>query len=426
MTFPSTSTTSSLPSTSTPFPATSRLQSFLHSSLTASPLSKPPPPSEKGPSSEPPPSLSLVLRYSPPPPLFRPPLPSPGPLPLPLLISRRLPRPPPLPATATPVRRRWTTARPVDPRTQRCATWTGKSNQHSPHCWTLPSQLPCPRSLLLPLEPLPPPLTSAASSSSTALPALTRLSSSAPISLSDFAFWTDGQVQLRDEISSLHHFGSRRRDEDDGVEEEVLKVSNRALQSLVNAAQDSGNVRHTLLVLSYHLRHLIEQQRKHEARIKFRQRQLQKAQLLLAASHTPGDLTAPLPPLNSSTLPLPTSSTSSPPTFPGEGHWLLCMMSNVRLILQTLLERLPCHHRELFFQHLRRRPTWPASNPPSPLGRRTTTTVDAPPCPTTPRRWCARAPCNDASLSPTAPHPSIWPSSSPVRVSPASPVDGPG
>ena len=171
------------------------------------------------------------------------------------------------------------------------------------------------------------------------------------------SYWTDGQVVLRAEIASLHDFGSRQRDDEDGVDDESVKLSNAQLQLLVNAAQDSGNVRHSLLVLSYHLRHLVEQQRKHEARIHFRQRQLHKAQLLQhVAAANPVDLTAPLPPLSNMPPPPPASSALSPPTFPSAGHWLLCLMSNVRLILQTLLERLPCQQRELFFVHLRRRP----------------------------------------------------------------------
>ena len=334
-----------LPFSKSALPASSQLSSFLHSSLSTSPAVKPPP--------SPKPYLSN--------------------LPPPLDLPAHLLSPPSLPASAS--FSRSSTAPP----SQSSSTTTGyrypypageaKRDSHHQPRRSSPDDVDClpesehsglPAVLDAPFPaPLPPtrPATSnllPPSTSAFSLPSLTRLCSSTPIALSDFSYWTDGQVALTAEIAALHSFGACHDSE--VSPDDAVRVSNGQLQLLVNSAPESSNLRHLLLVLSYHLRHLLEQQRKHEARQLYRQRQLAKLQRQQRSTFNPLDVAAPLPaPL---TLSLPTTSSTSalsPPSFPEAGHWLLCALSNVRLIVQTLLERLPCHHRELFFQHLRRR-----------------------------------------------------------------------
>ena len=263
-----------------------------------------------------------------------------------------------------------------------------------------PTALPATRS---PVAVRPSP---AKAASPFSLPSLTRLCSTEPIALSDIPYWTDGQVALHAEIAALHAFGSRGEDEDDG--EAAVKVSNAALQRLVNAAHGSGNVRRLLLVHCYHLRHLIEQQRKHEARHQYRQRQTLKRHHQQRAAISALGLAAPLPdalppPSPAKTLSA-TDTTSQPqstaPTFPGEGHWLLCLTSNIRLLVQTLLERLPCHHRELFFQHLRRRRDL-SSSPPAQSPRQSDYDALRSPLPDDAPLLSRSRSCNDA-VSPSA------------------------
>ena len=344
------------PTSKLALPTSSHLSSFLHSSLSMSPLAKPPP-SPKPYESNLPPPLALPT-----------PLLSPPSLPSSSAFSRSSTAPPShpnLPPSVTPYRY------PYPP---------SEMKRHSPHqprpssadadsipesdSTTLPSSFDAPFPTAAPSPPSPttfptPPLTS-----SFTLPSLIRLASSTPVPLSDFSYWTDGQVALTAEVAALHCFGAFESEE--GVEDDAVRVSNEQLQRLVNSAPQSSNLRHLLLVLSYHLRHLVDLQRKHEARQQHRQRLQAKQLRQQQSAFNPLDVAAPLP----STHPPPIAllPTPSPPTFPAAGHWLLCLMSNVRLLLQTLLERLPCHHRELFFTHLRRRRDL-SLNPPHPSPR---------------------------------------------------------
>ena len=196
-------------------------------------------------------------------------------------------------------------------------------------------------------------------------PFLSRLCSAVTVPLEALEYWTDGQLQLNHEIvvtlrslAALPHQPPAAGEEEDDTDEDAMvgNSSTRLLQQLVDDAADSGNMRHMLLVLCYHLRHLVEQQRKWEARQSFRQKQSSRQQRH-STSAAAGQLLVPTHARSTLPLPAPSSSSlsSSPPVCPAEGHWLLCLMSSVRLLLQSLLERLPCQHRELFFRHLRRR-----------------------------------------------------------------------
>ena len=200
------------------------------------------------------------------------------------------------------------------------------------------------------------------------VPYLCRLTGQESVPLHDFAFWTDGMRAMHTELLvSMRGFvrpASLNRpkrsavvrdllDSDEDEEAEIFYAGNRLLQRLINHCDETGNVRHMLLVLCYHLKHLVEQQRKYESKEQSRRRRLRRQQ-----QHTEGAV-APASASNTATPASKASASSSscaPPVFPREGHWLPSLMSNIRLIVQTLLTRMHCEERESFFRHLKRRP----------------------------------------------------------------------
>ena len=211
------------------------------------------------------------------------------------------------------------------------------------------------------------------------VPQLSRLTSQHAVPLHDLPYWTDGMKSMQTELLvSMRGFtrpASLNRpkraavvrellDGDEDEEAEIFYAGNRLLQRLINHCDDTGNVRHMLLVLCYHLKHLVEQQRKHEAREHSRRRRLRRHHLhasAINASDMPASSTTTAasgtkPQSHSAPTVSPHTTISAPPVFPGEGHWLLSLMLNVRLVVQTLLTRMYCEERESFFRHLKRRP----------------------------------------------------------------------
>ena len=201
------------------------------------------------------------------------------------------------------------------------------------------------------------------------VPHLSRFTGPHIIPLHDIAYWTDGMRAMQAELlvsmrafarpASLNQPKSSAvvrelLDGDDDEEAEVFYAGNRLLQRLINHCDETGNVRHMLLVLCYHLKHVVEQQRKYESKEQSRRRRLRRQQANAAVAPLPPAAAAPSPSTNAAS----SSSTSSnePPMFPRSDHWLPSLMFNIRLIIQTLLTRMHCEERESFFKHLKRRP----------------------------------------------------------------------
>ena len=209
------------------------------------------------------------------------------------------------------------------------------------------------------------------------VPHLSRLIGEHTVPLHDLAYWTDGMRAMQTELLvSMRGFvrpaslNKPKRtavvrellDGDEDEEAEIFYAGNRLLQHLINHCDETGNVRHMLLVLCYHLKHMVEQQRKYESKEQSRRRRLRRQQhlsaTLAAVSHTPNSTAAVSvhSSAHSASSASSSSNTCEPPTYPRDGHWLPSLMFNVRLILQTLLTRMHCEERESFFRHLKRRP----------------------------------------------------------------------
>ena len=209
------------------------------------------------------------------------------------------------------------------------------------------------------------------------VPQLSRLTGQRTVLLHDMSYWTDGMRSMQSELLvSMRGFvrpaslNQPKRvavvrellDSDEDEEAEIFYAGNRLLQRLINHCDETGNVRHMLLVLCYHLKHLVEQQRKCESKEQSRRRRLRRQQQVSAAAApvTPSSKSAAAstnPSAHSAaSASSSSSSTCEPPVYPREGHWLLSLMFNVRLIVQTLLTRMHCEERESFFRHLKRRP----------------------------------------------------------------------
>ena len=207
------------------------------------------------------------------------------------------------------------------------------------------------------------------------VPQLSRLTGQHTVPLHDLPYWTDGMKSMHTELlvsmrgfvrpASLNQPKRTAvvRDllhSDEAEEAEIFYAGNRLLQRLIDHCDETGNVRHMLLVLCYHLKHLVEQQRKYESKEQSKRRRLRRQQQNATAAVAPVPSSTTAATADTSTSARPASTTSSttcePPVYPRDNHWLLSLMFNVRLMVQTLLTRMHCEERESFFRHLKRRP----------------------------------------------------------------------